>query len=521
MAHAVLFYRYADIAQIAAAAAAGGGGGGGEGGRADAADPVDGFVARQRALCARLGLLGRLLIGAEGLNGALCCPGCGCGAGAPALPALPAGCPLARYAAETAAIHPTLAGIDWKVSSAPSAAAFFDALAVKRVREIVATNRASVRTDPATGAIVGGGTHLSPDEWHAALLATRQPGAKDTVVIDVRNTFEHAIGTFYDASGRAAIEPGMRAFTQFERWCDDTGVQTGLRDKKVLMFCTGGIRCEKASAILRSRGVKDVSQLRGGIHRYLEAYPADRGGFFRGKNFVFDHRVTTPASSSMSSSSGAAAAAAAAATVVGACVECACPHDELRGTSICAVCRDFVVVCPTCVGRRREYHCRAHQPLKDCFFALMDGFALEEIEAQAAALRAHVKAASAQLQQNVTAAIPLVTFNDKKILHRQVLRLEARARDLREGVATINERWSSQEGGWVQRCRSCGEHESDCTARKTGGRLTRCASKLNRKIVPRTRATGKGRSDGRSQRARKRGKTKAAALSATDTAAAK
>ena len=61
------------------------------------------------------------------------------------------------------------------------------------------------------------------------------------------------------------------------------------------MFCTGGIRCEKASAMLKSRGVENVFQLRGGIHRYLEAYPSNQGGLFRGKNFVFDHRVGVPA----------------------------------------------------------------------------------------------------------------------------------------------------------------------------------------------------------------------------------
>jgi predicted sulfurtransferase len=213
--HAVLFYKYTRIDRLHAAAGS------------DAASAVDGFIASQRGVCARLGLLGRLLIGDEGLNGALCCPGCADSCTSAAA------CPLGEFMEQMGQHVPS---IDWKLSDAPGAAhagnlpaPFFSELSVKRVNEIVATNRAAVAVD-ASGDIAGGGKHLSPAEWHAAL---QQADAADTVLVDVRNTFEHAIGTFVmnAPGGAAAIEPGMRAFTEFEDWCD--GAAGALRGKKV------------------------------------------------------------------------------------------------------------------------------------------------------------------------------------------------------------------------------------------------------------------------------------------------
>ena len=550
--HAILFYQYACIEKCGESISK----------HSIALNPVDAFVRQQHHLCTQLNLLGRLLIGSEGINGALCCQDC------PIVPftstnttVLPSSCPLTQYIANTSAIHCTLANIDWKVSYAGAPAAstskssscsFFNALSVKRVREIVATNRATVNTDSTTGEIVGGGQHLSPQEWHNALLASGLEGAKETIIIDVRNTFEHAIGTFYDGAGKSSIEPGMRAFTQFEQWCNNKRVQKTLCNKKVLMFCTGGIRCEKASAILRSRGVEDVSQLRGGIHRYLEEFPSNQGGFFRGKNFVFDNRVSVPSDTastdtlttltsnvSIEESEQRSSSTTLTSFVVGRCVECTSPYDELSGTRICSVCRDFVVVCPDCAARLREYHCVTHQSLKNCFFVLTDGFSLKEIETHLVELRTHEKKEEQKkmLQKNrkeeqktlqkhhvlhvplkvgelqikvphvsieeqagypatkttkipvsIGEQIPMVQTNDKKILHRQVLRLEARVHGLVEGIVHVSDRWCKSEE-WMSRCRSCGEEESKCTARKSPGLLTRCASKVDRRIVPRKKAT--------------------------------
>jgi UPF0176 protein len=95
-------------------------------------------------------------------------------------------------------------------------------------------------------------------------------GRKELVVLDVRNTFEHAIGRFESAAGTSAVAPGMKSFSEFDAFCERFAPKC--QGKKVLMYCTGGIRCEKASAMLKERGVEDVSQLKGGIHRYLEQY---------------------------------------------------------------------------------------------------------------------------------------------------------------------------------------------------------------------------------------------------------
>ncbi|GLE06996.1 hypothetical protein PINS_up016777, partial [Pythium insidiosum] len=98
----------------------------------------------------------------------------------------------------------------------------------------------------------------------------------------------------------------------------------------ILMYCTGGIRCEKASAYLKHLGLSNVYQLQGGIHRYLERFPD--GGRFQGKNFVFDQRVAM-ASDDM--------------TVAGRCEKCEIPHDVISGVR-CQYCRIHVLLCESC-----------------------------------------------------------------------------------------------------------------------------------------------------------------------------
>ena len=136
----------------------------------------------------------------------------------------------------------------------------------------------------------------------------------------------------------------------------------GSHSAKVLMYCTGGIRCEKASAMLRDHGVDDVAQLRGGIHRYLEHYPD--GGFFLGKNFVFDKRRAMGPTLPRSGDGGGA--------VLGVCGGCGDAYDELHGGRVCTVCRDLVLACPKC--RPAELHCIQHSHLKSCFFTFIDHF---------------------------------------------------------------------------------------------------------------------------------------------------
>ncbi|XP_068090422.1 thiosulfate sulfurtransferase/rhodanese-like domain-containing protein 2 isoform X2 [Hyperolius riggenbachi] len=129
-------------------------------------------------------------------------------------------------------------------------------------------------------------THLSPEIFHRRVeqyLFEGPPEQKDTVLLDCRNFYESKIGQFQNC-----LAPDIRKFSYFPDYVDKN--LDLFKDKTVLMYCTGGIRCERGSAYLRSKAVcKDIYQLKGGIHKYLEKFP---DGFFRGKLFVFDGRYT-------------------------------------------------------------------------------------------------------------------------------------------------------------------------------------------------------------------------------------
>lgn len=142
---------------------------------------------------------------------------------------------------------------------------------VKIKPEIVALKDARVRPAGKRG-------HVSPDEWDALLRR------EDVVIVDTRNTQEVAIGRF-----PGAVDPGIRSFSQFPAFVRESNIP---RDKTVLMYCTGGIRCEKALLAMEAEGYSDVRQLDGGILAYLEAKP---DGMFEGECFVFDHRVAVDA----------------------------------------------------------------------------------------------------------------------------------------------------------------------------------------------------------------------------------
>ncbi|MGE4321448.1 MAG: rhodanese-related sulfurtransferase [Sphingobium sp.] len=125
------------------------------------------------------------------------------------------------------------------------------------------------------------GVHVDPAEWNALITDP------DTIVIDTRNAYEVAVGSFV-----GAVDPGTRSFRDFTAWFDDLARSLAARDRtpRIAMFCTGGIRCEKSTALARSRGFEDVYHLRGGILRYLEEIPAAQS-LWQGDCFVFDERV--------------------------------------------------------------------------------------------------------------------------------------------------------------------------------------------------------------------------------------
>jgi UPF0176 protein len=209
-----------------------------------------------RAVCAGLALKGSVLLAHEGINGTL--------AGQPEAIAA-----LVEELQCGALFSGRLDNLELKFSRA--AAMPFQRLKIRLKKEIVTLGDS--HTDPSRQV----GVYVDPADWNALIAGP------DTLVIDTRNAFEVAMGTF-----PGAVDPGIRSFGQFKdfaaRHLDPA------RHRKVAMFCTGGIRCEKASAYLLARGFAQVYHLKGGILRYLEGVP-EAESRWRGECFVFDDRV--------------------------------------------------------------------------------------------------------------------------------------------------------------------------------------------------------------------------------------
>lgn len=206
-------------------------------------------------LCAREGVMGTLLLAPEGINGTVAGPE----AGVQAL--------LAQLRQD-----PLLADLEHKASW--SAQMPFHRLKVRLKREIVTLRVPGL--DPTQTV----GRYVAPQDWNALIS---QP---DVVLVDTRNDYEVAIGTF-----QGARNPGIKTFTDLPAWLEAQPDLQGERPAKVAMFCTGGIRCEKSTALLRQRGFDEVYHLRGGILKYLEEVPPEQS-LWQGECFVFDERVS-------------------------------------------------------------------------------------------------------------------------------------------------------------------------------------------------------------------------------------
>jgi UPF0176 protein len=209
-----------------------------------------------RAVCAGLALKGSVLLAHEGINGTL----------------------AGRHEAIDALIAKLRDGelfggrldnLELKFSSA--AAMPFQRLKVRLKKEIVTLGDGMA--DPARQA----GVYVDAPDWNELIAAP------DTLVIDTRNAFEVAMGSF-----AGAIDPHIEQFGQFKEFV--TRTLDPQRHRKIAMFCTGGIRCEKASAYLLARGFAEVYHLKGGILKYLEAVP-EYESRWRGECFVFDERI--------------------------------------------------------------------------------------------------------------------------------------------------------------------------------------------------------------------------------------
>ncbi|KAM4706434.1 thiosulfate sulfurtransferase/rhodanese-like domain-containing protein 2 [Discoglossus pictus] len=271
----------------------------------------------QRALCQMLHLTGKIRIATEGINGTV------------------GGSKVStKLYISTMLSHPLFKNIicleDFKTSD--GGAFCFPELRVGVFQEIV-----PMGIEPQKVSYKETAVHLSPEDFHNEVekyLSTTQQVESDTILLDCRNFYESKIGKFQNC-----LAPDIRKFSYFPNYVDEN--LELFKDKTVLMYCTGGIRCERGSAYLRSKAVcKEVYQLKGGIHKYLEQFP---DGFFRGKLFVFDGRYTISSNDD----------------IISSCCYCGAAWDQYKLCSTlrccqlvltCAGCQDkgLTACCPTC-----------------------------------------------------------------------------------------------------------------------------------------------------------------------------
>lgn len=212
-----------------------------------------------QAFCEQHEVKGTLLLALEGINGTIAGPREGIDA-------------VLTYLRN----DPRLATLEHKESWSEDCEPFHR-MRVRLKKEIVTMGQPNVNGQNA-------GTYVKPEDWNALI------SDPDVVLIDTRNDYEVDIGTF-----RGAVNPETVTFREFPQWVQAQAQEGGLLDKtrkkKVAMFCTGGIRCEKSTAYMKSQGYDEVYHLEGGILKYLETIPAPQS-LWDGECFVFDERVS-------------------------------------------------------------------------------------------------------------------------------------------------------------------------------------------------------------------------------------
>lgn len=250
----------------------------------------------------KLNLLGLVLVAHEGINGTI--------AGS------------AEAITEYKKCIENIAGeVNFKDSTANESP--FKRWFVKLRSEIVAIGDPNLHPEGAEN-----NNHLTPDEWNQVLEN------EDVVLIDTRNSYETEIGTF-----KGAIDPKLDTFDEFPEYVKNADIP---KDKKVLMFCTGGIRCEKALIEMKNQGYEHVYQLKGGILQYLKEHPHKH---YEGECFVFDHRTAVDQELKPS-------------TRYTMCPFCGDPGDqELQ----CAFCNADCKLCKKCIEQKGSNTCS-----KDC-----------------------------------------------------------------------------------------------------------------------------------------------------------
>lgn len=261
----------------------------------------------QRALCEKLDLRGRILISKHGINGTL---------GGEVND-------LKTYVKETkqfAGFKDTV--FKWSDGSGED----FPKLSVK-VRDEIVMFGAGDELKVDENGVVGGGKHLKPEQVHELV----KKYGEDVVFFDGRNAYEAAVGKF-----KNAVVPDTRTSKDFLKELD-SGKYDHLKDKHVVTYCTGGIRCEILSPLMKSRDFKHVYQMDGGIQKYGEKYGDD--GLWEGSLYVFDGRMGVKFSDH--------------AKDIGQCVHCGAKTSTYRN---CAnkTCNDLILICQDCVA---EIYC--------------------------------------------------------------------------------------------------------------------------------------------------------------------
>ncbi|WP_110112443.1 rhodanese-related sulfurtransferase [Bacillus sp. CGMCC 1.16541] len=257
------------------------------------------------AFCEELGLKGRILIAHEGMNGTV------------------SGTLEQTEAYMTAMKNdPRFSDMIFKIE--PYHEHAFKKLKVKVKPEIV---NLSLEKDVNPNATTG--KHLSPKEFYEAMQQD------DVLILDARNTYEYDLGHF-----KNAIRPDIETFRELPNWIRENLSEH--KDKKVLTYCTGGIRCEKFSGFLVDEGFEDVSQLHGGIITY--GYDEEvKGRLWDGKCYVFDERISVPVNRTEE------------ATVVGKCYYCGEPEERYVKCGN-PDCNDHLLLCEEC----------EHEHLRSC-----------------------------------------------------------------------------------------------------------------------------------------------------------
>ncbi|BDC35053.1 hypothetical protein Noda2021_10110 [Candidatus Dependentiae bacterium Noda2021] len=249
-----------------------------------------------KELCERLSLKGRIIIAHEGINATV------------------GGLPedIDHYKKQVDS-HALFVGIDFKEAYSVDAP-------FPRLRVVVKNEIVHLGLDPKVINARDAGTYLTPEEAHK--LVSNKPD--NLVIIDCRNKVETDIGTF-----EGSIRPNTNHFREFPEFVDAN--QDLLKDKQVLMYCTGGVRCERASAYIKSKNVaQEVFHIQGGIERYVEQFP---NGHFKGKNYVFDGRLTVRITND----------------ILAECSLCSKPWDDYENC-IRAACNKHYIGCPKCVA---------------------------------------------------------------------------------------------------------------------------------------------------------------------------